>query len=111
MLAICANTSVNIIAAQGHDADGALYGLSGISRPRSPIRQCTRRQEEFVLTASWHQKDRSHWQRQLGQYIASNSGRQFVLLKVRTCSAWNPQSREPERRNFRKASFQETGHP
>ena len=28
------------------------------------------------LTANWHPKNRSHWQRQLGQYIASNSGRQ-----------------------------------
>ena len=41
-LAIYANKLVNITTAQGHDADGALYGLSGISRPRSPTRQCTR---------------------------------------------------------------------
>ena len=27
-----------------------------------------------VLAANWHQKDRSYWQRQLGQYIALNSG-------------------------------------
>ena len=32
----------------------------------------------IVLTANWHQKDRSYWQRQLGQYIASNSSRHIV---------------------------------
>ena len=31
-----------------------------------------------VLAANWHQKDQSFWQPQLGQYIASNSGRQDV---------------------------------
>ena len=30
------------------------------------------------LTAKWHQKDQSPWPRHLGQYIASNSGRQFL---------------------------------
>ena len=30
------------------------------------------------LTAKWHQKDRSPWPRHLGQYIASNSSRQFL---------------------------------
>ena len=32
---------------------------------------------DFPLTANWHQKDQSYWQCQLGQCIASNSGRHF----------------------------------
>jgi hypothetical protein len=65
--------------------------------PRPPIRQCTRRQEEFVLIANWHQKDRSHWQRQLGQYIASNSGRQFVLFESPNLFSLEP---SPENRSI-----------
>ena len=34
-----------------------------------------------ILTANWHQKDRSYWQRQLGQYIALNSSRLVVPEK------------------------------
>jgi hypothetical protein len=37
----------------------------------------------FLLTAKWHQKDRSPWLRHLGQYIASNSGRQDLTKKIK----------------------------
>ena len=33
----------------------------------------------FLLTTNWHQRDRSFWQRQLGQYMASNSDRHLFF--------------------------------
>jgi hypothetical protein len=36
----------------------------------------------ILLTANWQQKDRSFWQRQLGQNVASNSGRHIQAPQV-----------------------------
>jgi hypothetical protein len=38
--------------------------------------------EYILLTANWHQKDWSLWQRQLGQNVASNSGRHIQAPQV-----------------------------
>jgi hypothetical protein len=42
-----------------------------------------------LLTASWHQKDRSYWQRQLGQYIASVGRNRRLSISMRRMALGN----------------------
>src|ERR1700722_401450 len=90
----------------GHLSDGTLHssptvvvslGL-GVLRNVFAHLRCA-----FLLNANWHQKDRPLWQRQLGQYIASNSGQHFSFtntkLKIPSVAIDRPLAKEQENAN------------